>query len=578
MYEHGNGWENRTSGLLSNVETYSSYCLVIRVKPDNEDVVFLGNVRCQRSTDGFRDSANVSTQMGSGQHADQHEYIFFPSDPDAMLAGHDGGVSITRNNIANRISWQSLNNGYVTTQFYSIAIDPVLEGSQTIIGGTQDNGTWFLNSDENFADWRKIYGADGGYSAISDSGTDFYTSYQNGRIFRSKFSENGTRQGWTRIDPEGGSSYLFIHPYTLDLADSRIMYLPEGRNLWRNSNLTEIELDNKSSKKTTNWEKLENAQLPGNSGIISAVSTSRRNPAHRLYYGTSRGEVYRVDEAHGEAPESQNITGEDFPTSYVNSIVVDPYDADKVLVAISSYNVHSLFYTVDGGETWEPVGGNLEEQANGRGNGPSVSWVAILPVENTRMYFAGTTTGLYSTTFLNGMETEWLQEGAGTIGNVVVDMVAARESDGFVAVGTHGRGIYSANVLQALVQASLSVSPISINFGDVELGSFKQDTVVITNNPSSAREIQGSIGELNPPFSVLSKQTDMRLAPGASQQVVVRYTPEELGTASEPLLVLHDGTEPQPSFAVWVLGKGIPKSTTSVSDNGFFRVPDHWPL
>ncbi len=564
VYQHGMGWEDRSQGLPGNVETYSSYCIVVRVKPDDEDMVFLGNVQCHRSTDGFRDSNNVPSHMGSGQHADQHEYFFFPSDPNRMLAGHDGGISLTQNADANRVTWESLNTGYVTTQFYSVAIDPVLEGSQTVIGGTQDNGTWFVNEEENLTEWRKIYGADGGFCAISDSGTDYYTSYQNGQMFRSQFTETGTRTSWTRIDPEGGSSYMFIHPFTLDQADTRIMYLPEGRNLWRNSNLTEIDLDRRGTKKDTNWEKLTNAQIPNNSGSISAVGTSRRNPVHRLYYGTSRGEVYRVDNANVGQPESENITEGSFPTGSVSCIAVDPYDGDKVIAVISNYNTHSLFYSENGGETWDIIGGNLEENANGTGNGPSVNWVAILPVEDNRVYFVGTTAGLYSTTFLNGMNTEWVQEGASTIGNVVVDMVQARESDGFVAVGTHGRGVYTANVLQSLIEATLTIEPISINFGDVEVSTTKLDTVTITNNSSSAREIRGSLGELASPFSVFSSDLDLQLAPGQSRQVVVQFTPEEVGGVSEPLQVRHDGTEPSPQFAIWLVGRGIPKSTTGV--------------
>jgi hypothetical protein len=40
------------------------------------------------------------------------------------------------------------------------------------------------------------------------------------------------------------------------------------------------------------------------------------------------------------------------------------------------------------------------------------------------------------------MNTIWVQEGSETIGNVVVDMIDVRQSDGFVVVGTHGNGVY----------------------------------------------------------------------------------------------------------------------------------------
>jgi hypothetical protein len=56
-------------------------------------------------------------------------------------------------------------------------------------------------------------------------------------------------------------------------------------------------------------------------------------------------------------------------------------------------------------------------------------------------YFAGTSTGLYSTALLDGDNTVWEQEGPTTIGNTVINMIAARNYDGLIAVGTHGSGV-----------------------------------------------------------------------------------------------------------------------------------------
>jgi len=42
------------------------------------------------------------------------------------------------------------------------------------------------------------------------------------------------------------------------------------------------------------------------------------------------------------------------------------------------------------------------------------------------------------------MNTVWVQEGAETIGRMVIDMIDVRQSDGYIAVATHGNGIYTA--------------------------------------------------------------------------------------------------------------------------------------
>jgi hypothetical protein len=127
---------------------------------------------------------------------------------------------------------------------------------------------------------------------------------------------------------------------------------------------------------------------------------------------------------------------------------VDPRDANKVIVVFPCYGIISTYASKDGGETWTPVSGNLEEHPDGSGAGPSVRWVSILYVQDQPIYFAGTSVGLFSTTKLDSMNTVWVQEGAETIGNVVVDMVDVRQSDGFVVVGTHGNGVYSATVTE----------------------------------------------------------------------------------------------------------------------------------
>ena len=127
----------------------------------------------------------------------------------------------------------------------------------------------------------------------------------------------------------------------------------------------------------------------------------------------------------------------------MSSIAVDPHDAYHAIVTFSNYEVKSIFSTTDGGDTWTDVSGNLEEHPTGRGSGPSVNWVAMLPQNGSNIYFAGSSAGLYSTSQLNGFRTIWLQQGANTIGNVDVRMVVTREADGEVAVATYGNGVYS---------------------------------------------------------------------------------------------------------------------------------------
>ena len=62
------------------------------------------------------------------------------------------------------------------------------------------------------------------------------------------------------------------------------------------------------------------------------------------------------------------------------------------------------------------------------------------------MYFVGTSTGVYSTTSLNGASTTWVLESPDVIGNMIVRGLVGRQSDGYIAIATHGAGIFTVNL------------------------------------------------------------------------------------------------------------------------------------
>ncbi len=196
-----------------------------------------------------------------------------------------------------------------------------------------------------------------------------------------------------------------------------------------------------------NWEILSNSKIQNSLyNIITAISISTF-PANRLYIGSYTGEILSINNANTGDPLSTNIsTGKNLPHEYINCLAIDPTNADKVIAVFSNYNIPSLFYTTNEGTTWTNVSGNLEQNADGSGDGRSCRWATILKTGGKTTYYVATSTGLYSTSELDGNNTNWAQEGAATIGNVVCPMVVSQASDGLVAVATHGSGIYSANL------------------------------------------------------------------------------------------------------------------------------------
>ncbi len=460
----GGQWQDLSDNLpafggdAGDFASQGGYDMLLAVKPDDENFVIAGGVNLYRSTDGFSSTSKTSIIGGyesttsftsyPGHHADQHYFVFHPTDNKRALSVHDGGVSETSDITAGTVTWTARNNGYLTSQFYTVAIDEATAGSAKIMGGMQDNGTWSTNSTASDAGWHEELGGDGAFCAYAAGGSVLFASFQNGQTYRL------TPTVWTRVDPLGGSGYLFINPFVLDPNNTSRMYMAGGSVIWRNSNLDQIP-PYKEDPVARNWTKLNNSAINGETISALAISVS---PAHRLYYGTTKGSLRRIDGANSGDPQPVDIsTGKGLPANaYVSSIAIDPGNADRVIVAFSNYNILSLFYSTNGGNSWQAIAGNLEQYSNGTGNGPSVRWVRFLPLDDGEVIFAGTSVGLYATSTLDGMNTEWVQEAPDVIGNAIVDMVAVRESDGLVVAATHGAGVFKANV--TAVQTSVEES------------------------------------------------------------------------------------------------------------------------
>jgi len=442
---------------VDGYDSQGSYDMVIKVAPDDENMVFIGGTNLFRSDDGFASTSNTfwiggyATENNVSQYDNHHPDIHalaFKADNASLLCGHDGGISLTTNykktsdstpgdDKDKPVDWKFLNNGYLTTQAYTVAIDNDITSSEFMLSGFQDNGTWLARSASPTMNWDAFGSGDGSYCAIFDQGDHFLSSSQNGTVYL-ETDPKADNYVWTRVDPDGAVDQLFINPFIVDANNSEIMYYADGSYIWRNTNIFQIPLMSSSSA-TKNWEKLEISKA---SGSVSALESSVF-PAHILYYGTSAGKIYKLENSHSPWAKQSDITGSNMPNGYISSIDANPLNANEVLVSFSNYEVESIFYTKDGGSNWTPVSGNLEDGSSD-GNGPSVRTVSFMVSPTDTTYYAGTSTGLYSTTTLNGAATVWTQDAMDKIGTTVVDMVKSRR-DGFIAAATHGNGIFTAN-------------------------------------------------------------------------------------------------------------------------------------
>jgi hypothetical protein len=454
---NGGSWINRSSTLPPakgySLNTFDGYCMSLAVKPDNENIVFLGGTNLFNSVDGFN-TRNATSQIGGydadgysnfdmyrdNQHPDQQSLAFKPNEPNKMLAGTDGGLHYTIDPIASKVIWQSFNNGYQTTQFYGIGIDH-LEETEIVVSGYQDNGSWWTDGADTNTDWIFTMGGDGAYCAKENATNNYYFSSQEGYIRRVKVNATGTAYSNRSATPPNlaASGYLFVHPFTLDPTDNNKMYLPHASDLWRNSNLAGI--DNGQN----NWTKI--GSVSGND--ITTVEASISAPG-TVFVGTRSRAIYKIEDDGSATATVTNISSGISSGTYTSNIAVSPDDVDKVIAIYSNYNVISIWYTEDGGANWSDIEGNLKGDSDPGvppnlsyiGNGPSFRWAKFIKTDNGTSLLVGTSIGLFATNNIDGENTVWIQQASDVIGNTVIEQIDYRQSDGFCVIGTHGMGAF----------------------------------------------------------------------------------------------------------------------------------------
>ncbi len=471
----GGQWTNKTPNLPNGsctgyftfdfgyINTQGGYDMCIAVHPDSSHVVYVGGTSLYRSDNAWSspgtyhwiggyqcDTNDPKNYVWPNHHPDQHGLLFDPLDHSTLYSVNDGGVHVTFDPLADSVQWSELNTGYITSQFYTIHLEDGDVSNDRLIGGLQDNGGYLSISDDPNDPWVRVHQDDGAYAALPHGQNFILHSSQQGRLYKKSVDAGWNVTGFERIDPviTPAPNYNFINPFVLDPADNNTLYWVAGTKIYRNNDLAAMPVaDNWYTASTSPaWEHITQATLPGQA--ISTLDISLAAP-NTLWCGSKAARIWRVDSLHTAAPLRTELDSPEWPGgAYTSCIAPNDLDADEWLLTFSNYGVKSVWHTTDGGVTWQSVSGNIEEDPDGGGSGPAVFWALIYPTYDGLVdrYFIGTSTGLYSTALLDGDNTVWEQEGPASIGNAVINMIAARNYDGLIAVATHGNGVYSSHL------------------------------------------------------------------------------------------------------------------------------------
>jgi hypothetical protein len=448
---------NEPGGVSSGNNPFAvqtGYDLVVAVKPDDVNTVFVGGTNAYRSTSGFTNTTATKRIGGynspagyalyPNHHPDNHIFVFANGDNNTLYTGNDGGIQ-KANILAPTVAWTPLNNNYVTYQYYHADIDPAI-GSPVIAGGAQDNGTTINIGGSTFY---SLFGGDGCQTAIIS-----YTDPSNFNILAASQYGNLVRiignDGWY-VYPESSSQGIFVTYYQLDQDNTDYLYYADNANLYRTRNASKLE-ETTEGDPSVAWQKMPSIGLVGN---IRSMATSRDNAycgldytasdaKRKLYIGTSAGRVYRLNDPAFAASTAAavNITP---PTASVNSlcssIAVNPFDDNEIIVTFSNYNVISVFHTLNANSatpTWTAVEGPAGTPLQLGSARSSI----ITRVGTTKTYIVGNSTGLYATQALNGAATVWEQVGSSEINYAICASMRLRVSDNTIVLGTHGNGMF----------------------------------------------------------------------------------------------------------------------------------------
>ncbi len=338
----GESWTRTNDSSLSNMySSFGWYFGNIRVRPDDENMVYVLGVTLHRSANG----GSSWSEIGGNIHVDHHALWFDPQQPFRFLLGNDGGFYRTTNN---GNDFTNLNN-FPIIQFYAGTFDA--QQPQRLYGGTQDNGT-LRSLTGNIHEYERIYGGDGFYTIVDPTNNSYvYAEYQYGGLGRSTNGGNSFSWALDGIDDEERRNWST--PVVLDPNNSQTLYYGAER-LYRSTN------------RAVNWTAISPDLTNGGGqgtlvfGTITTIAVSPVN-SQIIYVGTDDANVW-VTTTGGT---NWSLRNSGLPVRWITRVTPHPTNEAEAMLTVSGYRnaeqqAH-LYKTFNYGQTWTEIGANLPD-------------------------------------------------------------------------------------------------------------------------------------------------------------------------------------------------------------------------
>jgi hypothetical protein len=388
------------------------YDWVIAVDPSNANNVYAAGalnynnntLHVIRTTDGGANWIDITTAGGVEPHTDSHAMAFDSSN--RLLLGNDGGI--WRFDPSGAGSWTNLNGNLNTIQFTGIDLHPT--STQTVIGGSQDNGTELTTGSAN---WNHTDGGDGGFVQISKTAPSVMYHTFTGPTFR--VSTDGGNS-WTSQDPPFNNAALFnfYSPIFADSSNGNRVFMG-GDALYESTNAG------------VNWT----AHTSPSANAIDAIAVS---PGGNTIYIATGGTFASSSQTWLSINDGTSWTQHSLPVSgRVNELDIDPNDGtgNTAIAVINTFDGSNgqIFRTTDGGVTWSNI----------TGNAPQIpTWSAKIDTDACRTLYVSNETGVYSA---RSPYTTWAPVGTG-LPHAQGVQLQLNLSLHELGLATHGRGAW----------------------------------------------------------------------------------------------------------------------------------------
>ncbi|KQC30480.1 WD40/YVTN/BNR-like repeat-containing protein [Flagellimonas eckloniae] len=419
---------------------------------EDEDVVYVLNVRYHKSTDGGK-----TFNTFNAPHGDHHDLWISPENSKRMIIGDDGGAQISYDGGE---TWSTYYN-QPTAQFYRVTTDNAFP--YRIYVAQQDNSTIRINhrSDGGFIgedDWEPTAGGESAHIAVDPTNNDIVYGGSYGGFLTRVNHKNNTVRGvnvWPD-NPMGygaeGMKYRFQWNFPI------IFSKHDPKKLYTFSNHVHL-----STNEGQSWELLSGDltrndpnKLVSSGGPITQDNTgveyyctifaANESPIKEglLWVGSDDGLIHVTKDG---GANWENVTPPNMPEwNMINSIEPSAFDEGTCYVAATRYKLGDfqpyLYKTTDYGKTWYKI-------TNGINNEHFTRVLREDPKVKGLLY-AGTETGMYIS-FNDGKSWQKFQ-----LNLPIVPITDLTIKNNNLIVATQGRSLWVIDDLTVLHQLDVS--------------------------------------------------------------------------------------------------------------------------